>query len=134
MLAKAGDIPRFRRFAAQTTMHLTVVTAILAMAPPAGQNGQSTAPFFVQMVPFLLILGVFYLILILPQQKKAKEHANLLKSLKAGDKVVTSGGVVGVVVAVKEKTVSLRSADTKLEVLKSSVSEITERTGGSNGG
>ncbi|MHB8524378.1 MAG: preprotein translocase subunit YajC, partial [Limisphaerales bacterium] len=68
----------------------------------------------------------------LPQQRKAKEHTQLLKSLKAGDKVVTSGGVLGVVITVKDRSVSIRSADAKLEVLKSSVSEITERAAGAN--
>ena len=67
--------------------------------------------------------------LIRPQQKKAKEHATLLKSIRSGDRIVTSGGVVGVVITVKEKTVTLRSADTKLEVLKSAVSEVSERGG-----
>jgi preprotein translocase subunit YajC len=62
-------------------------------------------------------------------RKKAKEHAEMLKTIRPGDKVVTSGGVVATVVSVKEKTVAIRSADTKLEVLKSAVSEITERTG-----
>jgi preprotein translocase subunit YajC len=79
----------------------------------------------------LLTLGFFmvvmWLLMIRPQQKKAKEHASLLKTLKAGDKVVTSGGVLGVVVSVKDRTVALRSADTKLEVLKSAVTEIVER-------
>jgi preprotein translocase subunit YajC len=75
---------------------------------------------------------VFYFILIRPQQKKAKDHTILLKTLRSGDKIVTTGGVVGVVVTVKEKTVSIRSADTKMEVLKSAVTEITERSGESS--
>ncbi len=83
-----------------------------------------------QMVPLLLIMVVFYVILIRPQQRKAKEHEQLLKTLRPKDKVVTSGGVMGVIVSVQEKTVTLRSADTKLEVLKSAVSEITERAAG----
>lgn len=83
-----------------------------------------------QMVPLLLIMVVFYVILIRPQQRKAKEHQQLLKTLKPKDKVVTSGGVMGVIVSVQEKTVTIRSADTKLEVLKSAVSEITERAAG----
>ena len=53
----------------------------------------------------------------------------MLKAMKAGDKVVTTGGVVGTVVSVKDRTISLRSAETKLEVLKSAISEITERSG-----
>jgi preprotein translocase subunit YajC len=65
-----------------------------------------------------------------PQQKKAKEHERLLKTLKPKDKVVTSGGIMGIVVSVQERTVTIRSADTKLEVLKSAVSEITERAAG----
>ncbi|MBU6398799.1 MAG: preprotein translocase subunit YajC [Verrucomicrobia bacterium] len=114
-------------------MLVTCTPTLLGMAPPPGQSGQSTAPFWVQMVPFLVILVIFYLILILPQQKKAKEHAQLLKALKPGDKIVTSGGVIGVVISVKDKSLAIRSADAKLEVLKSSVSEVTERASGSNG-
>jgi len=79
------------------------------------------------MVPMVIMIVVFYLILIRPQQKKAREHSEMLKNLKPGDKVTTSGGLVGVVVSVKDRTVSLRSADTKIEVLKSAVNEITER-------
>ena len=79
-------------------------------------------------VPLVLIMVIFYIILIRPQQKKAKDHAALLKTLRPGDKVVTSGGILGVVISVKEKSISLRSADTKLEILKTAVSEITERT------
>lgn len=77
---------------------------------------------------------VFYLVLIRPQQKKAKEHAELLKNIRAGDKVTTSGGLVATVVGVKDRTVTLRSGDSKLEVLKSSVAEVTERGTGNGGG
>ena len=84
-----------------------------------------------QMVGTFAVMGVmFYFVLIRPQQKKAKDHALLLKALRPGDKIVTSGGILGVVVSVKDKTVAIRSADTKLEVLKSAVSEITERAPG----
>jgi len=53
----------------------------------------------------------------------------MMKTLKPGDKVTTSGGIIGTVVSVKDKSVSIRSVDTKFEVLKSAVSEITERGG-----
>ncbi len=98
----------------------------LAQQPAPGEKPNQTG----QLLSMLLTLGFFmvvmWLLMIRPQQKKAKEHATLLKALKAGDKVVTSGGIMGVVVSVKERTVSLRSADTKLEVLKSAVTEIVE--------
>ncbi len=86
-------------------------------------------PVWAQFVPMILVFVIFYLVLIRPQQRKAKEHEVLLKTIKPGDKVVVGGGIIGVVVAVKDKTVSLRSADAKIEVLKSAVSDITERAG-----
>lgn len=104
------------------------------MSSPSGQNGQPgqpAAPWYVQMFPFILMIVVFYFILIRPQQKKAKLHQELLKQIKGGDKVVTSSGIIGTVISVKERTVSLRSADTKLEVLKSAIAEVTERSGDS---
>ena len=81
------------------------------------------------MVPLVLLVVVFYFVLIRPQQKKAKEHQQLLKTVKPGDKVVTSGGILGVIITVKEKTVTLRSADAKFEITKSAIAEITERSG-----
>lgn len=112
-------------------MNLKIVTAILAQANLPSPT-QKPAPMWTNIVPLLLMVVVFYFILIRPQQKKAKDHTTLLKTLRSGDKIVTSGGVVGVVVTVKEKTVSIRSADTKMEVLKSAVTEITERSGESS--
>ena len=64
-----------------------------------------------------------------PQQKKQKAHAELLKTVRPGDKIVTSGGVIAVVITVKEKSLSVRSADAKFEITKSAVAEITERSG-----
>lgn len=111
-------------------MNLFLSQAVLALAPPSGAGGQSAMPVWAQLVPMLLVFVIFYMVLIRPQQKKAKEHETVLKTLKPGDKVITSGGLVGVIVSVKEKTVSLRCSDAKLEVLKSAVSDITERAGG----
>lgn len=54
------------------------------------------------------------------------------KALRAGDKIVTSSGIVGVVLSLKDKTLSIRSNDTKLEILKSAVAEVTERGGDSS--
>jgi preprotein translocase subunit YajC len=78
-------------------------------------------------LPFFLLIGViFYFILIRPQQQRAKQQAKLIANLKSGDKVVTSSGIIGVVITVKDRTVSLRSMDAKMEVTKSSVTEILE--------
>ena len=103
-----------------------VFIPLLAMGPPPGQ-GQTSAPAWVQFFPFILLIGVFFLIVILPQQRREKAHPGLLKTLKPGDKVVTSSGLCGTVVSVADARITLRSEDSKLEVLKSAVTEITER-------
>ena len=75
-------------------------------------------------LPFIVLIGAFYFILIRPQQKRAKEQKKMLEALKSGDEVVTAAGIVGTVITVKERTVSLRSGDAKFEVTKGSVTEI----------
>jgi preprotein translocase subunit YajC len=105
-------------------MNGIAVSVMLAQATAPDPRAQT-----LQLVGMLAIMGfMFYFAIFRPQQKKQKEHEKLMKSLKAGDKVIASGGLVGVIVSVKEKTVTLRSADAKLELLKSAVTDITERT------
>jgi preprotein translocase subunit YajC len=80
-----------------------------AMAPGQGQGGQqSPISFFVFMA---LLFAVFYFILIRPQQKRQKEHRQLLEKLKKGDKVVTNGGLHGIVVNVSDTVVTVEIAD-----------------------
>ena len=112
-------------------MTLSSVTPALGMGtPPQGQ--QSQAPAWTGLAPLVLLFVAFYFILLRPQQKKAKEHAEMLKTVKAGDRIITNGGVVAVVITVKEKTLNVRSADAKFEIIKSAVAEITERGGESS--
>ena len=81
------------------------------------------------LIPMALFFVMIYFLMIRPQSQQRKKQAQLLQTLKAGDKVVTSSGIVGNVISVKDKTVSLRSMDAKMEVTKSSVIEILERDG-----
>ena len=76
-----------------------------------------------------IMFVMLYFVLLRPQQKKAKQQENMLKTIKSGDKIVTNSGIVGVVISVKEKTLSIRSADAKFEITKGAVAEITERSG-----
>jgi preprotein translocase subunit YajC len=100
-------------------MHMNCSANMFALATPT--NGQPGMAF----LPMILLVVVFYFILIRPQQKRAKaQQAKLLSALKSGDRVVTSSGIIGTVITVKDKTVSLRSADAKFEVTKASVTEI----------
>ncbi len=104
------------------------LSPLLAFAPQT-QPGQQPPPAWTSVVPLVLLIVVFYFILIRPQQKRAKQQAELLKSVKPGDKVVTSGGILAVVVTVKDKSVTIRSADSKMEISKGAITEILERAG-----
>ena len=106
-------------------MHLNCFSGILAFATPPS-NGQPAQPAnpFMAFAPMILLVVVFYFILIRPQQQRAKQQKKLLEALKAGDKVITASGIVGTIVSVKDRTVSLRSADAKFEVTKASITEI----------
>jgi len=106
---------------------LNSVLTLFALAPQPQPGTQNTAPAWTSIVPFILLFVVMYLLLILPQQRKAKQHAAMLKSLKTGDRVITTSGIIGVVVSIRDNHVTLRSEDTKLELLKSSIQDITER-------
>jgi preprotein translocase subunit YajC len=108
-------------------MESIYLSAILAMGAPT-QPGQQPPPVWTSLVPLALLIVVFYFALIRPQQKKAKAQAQLLKSVRPGDKVVAAGGILGVVITVKDKTVSIRSGDSKMEVSKSSIGEILPRS------
>lgn len=83
---------------------------VYAMAPGQGQGGQQGSPY-----SFLIFMGllfaVFYFILIRPQQKRSKEHRQLLQNLKKGDKVVTTGGLQGTVVGLSDTVVTVEIAD-----------------------
>ena len=74
-----------------------------------------------QFIPLILIFVIFYFFLIRPQKKKVKEHKLMVESLKRGDKVVTSGGIVGTIERVidNEKVEVLISDDVKVEVIRS---------------
>ena len=80
-----------------------------------------------QFLPLVLLFFIFYFLIIRPQQKKQKEHTQMLAKLDKNDEVVTSGGVHATVVSVGEKTVMLRIADNvKIEIEKSSISQVTK--------
>lgn len=93
-------------------------------ATGTGQQGGPAGPVWLQFVPFIFLFLIMYVLLIRPQQKKAREHDELLKQLKIGDKVATNSGIIGVIVGMKDNKVSVRSADTKLEMLKGAISEV----------
>lgn len=103
----------------------------LAMGSPPGT--ESSAPVWVNIIPFVLIFAVFYLILIRPQQKQQKEHQKLLESLKSGDQVLLASGIYGIVAEIRDKDLLIKIADNvKVKVLRSSVTQVL--SGGKDGG
>ncbi len=79
------------------------------------------------LLPMLLIIGVFYVLLIRPQQKRQKELQQTIAQLKAGDRVVTTGGIIGTITTVRDTSFLIRSAEkTMLEIARSAVAGIDE--------
>ena len=101
---------------------------ILAMGGPPNPNQPPAVQFISSILPIALIFVVFYFMLIRPQQKKKKEMDKMITELKSGDKIVTSGGILGTVTNVKDKTVIIRIADNvKVEILRSAVQTVTQK-------
>ena len=96
--------------------------------PAASGSPNPNMTFLLQIAQFLPIIAIFYLLLIRPQQQQAKKLKAMLAALKKGDKVVTSGGLMGTIVGLDEQKAVLRVADdVKMEFLKSAiVSVVTE--------
>ncbi len=79
------------------------------------------------MAPFAIVMLVMYFLMIRPQQKKQKQHQEMMSTLKQGDEVVTSAGIIGRIAGLSEKVVTLEVSDNvKLRVLKSQVNQIVK--------
>src|SRR5690554_2849749 len=73
-------------------------------------------------LPFLVILAIFWFFLIRPQQKQQKEHKEMLDSLKAGDDIITIGGIKGKIIKIKDNNIKLRIApNVDINVIKNSI-------------
>lgn len=89
----------------------------------------SAAPSpILQFLPLVFLFFIFYFLLIRPQQKKQKDHANMIAKLEKNDEVITVGGVHATIVEVREKTIILRIADNvKIEIEKNSITEVKQK-------
>lgn len=101
-------------------MNLFGVSEAFAMAAPASQEGGR--PGYEGIIMLVIMFAIFYFLLIRPQQKRAKQHKELIDALKVGDSVVTAGGIHGKVSAVQDTVVMLEVATgVKVKVNRSSV-------------
>jgi preprotein translocase subunit YajC len=103
----------------------------IAMASPAGANGQSgqTSPGFT-IGWMVFMVAIFYFVMIRPQRRREKERKAMVESVKSGVRVLLTSGIIGEIASVKEKTLIVRIAEnTKIEILKSAVSQVLEEKG-----
>lgn len=83
---------------------------------------------FVQLLPFIAIIGVMYLLLIRPQQKRMKEHKEMVEGLKRGDEVVTQGGLIGKVAKVADEEITIELADgVKVRAVRQTIAAVRGR-------
>lgn len=85
-----------------------MIDVAYAMGAPGGSGGDTNA--LMGFLPMILIFAVFYLLLIRPQQKKAKEHKALLENLKKGDTIITQGGIYGKITSVSDQVLTVEIA------------------------
>jgi preprotein translocase subunit YajC len=103
------------------------VFSLLMGAPAGGAAASGPGGMISTFLPFILIIAIFYFLIIRPQSKKQKETQKMLAALKQGDKIVTIGGVHGVISTVRESSVVVKVDDnTKIEFSRSAISTIVE--------
>jgi preprotein translocase subunit YajC len=120
---------------AKSSLLITLLIAgtadmLYAMAgPPGGGAGQPQGPgaMFSSFLPLILIFVIFYFLLIRPQSKKAKEHKQMLENLKKGDKIMTNGGIHGIIDDMDGETLTLKigvGSDLKVKVSRGHIAAI----------
>jgi len=102
---------------------VTRILTILMMQPSGG--GDAGQGLMSTLLMFALIIGIFYFMILRPQQKRAKDRQKLLDALKKGDKVVTAGGMYGTIAGIEEKTVLVQVADNiKMKFERSAITSV----------
>jgi preprotein translocase subunit YajC len=93
-------------------------------------NGATQTNMLVQLIPFVVIFAIFYLLIILPARKKQKQHQNLIASLKGGERVITAGGVYGTVSRVMDDRFEIQvDTNTRIQIAKGSISGVVDPAG-----
>ena len=102
------------------------LTAAQQGAQPARPVPQGN--LMTMLLPFVLVFVIFYVLIILPQRKKQKKHQEMIENLKAGDRIITSGGIHGTVMGVQKDKIEVKiSANTKIEITKGAIGVILGR-------
>ncbi len=97
-----------------------LISTAYAMGANGGQTGQAGG--IAGFLPIIILFAIFYFLLIRPQQKKAKEHKEMIDNLKKGNRVVTSGGIFGTIISLDDTTIGLEIAEkVKIKVARSNI-------------
>lgn len=103
-----------------------MISTAYAMGTGGAAGGQG-AGGFASLIPIILMFVIFYFLLIRPQQKKSKEHREMISHLKKGDRIVTTGGLHGRVTATGEQTMTVEIADkVRVKISRGSVSQVIQ--------
>jgi len=98
------------------------MTPVLFPFVVAMAQGQSSQSLLVSMLPFVLMIGIFYVIVLMPMRKRQQKIQNFQSALKVGDKVITTSGIYGQVTKLDDKSVQVQIADkVRIEVARASI-------------
>lgn len=98
--------------------HLPISLFVLAMAQP----GQQSQGLLVQLIPFALMIGIFYLLVLMPMRKRQRKVQEFQEALKVGDRVITTSGIYGAITKLEEKSVQIQIADkVRIDVARASI-------------
>ena len=95
-----------------------MLPSLIAMAQP----GQSPQSMWIQMVPFALMIGIFYVLVLMPMRKRQRKVSEFQAALKVGDRVITTSGIYGSITKLEEKSVQVQIADkVRIDVARASI-------------
>jgi preprotein translocase subunit YajC len=107
-----------------------MIDTAFAMAPGGAPGGGGDMGGLLQILPLVLIFGVFYFLLIRPQQQKAKEHRKMIDELKKGDAIITQGGMFGKITNIADQVVTVEIADkVRVRVARSHIAGLASTPG-----
>ena len=104
-----------------------MISEAFAMGQAGGQGGQAGG--IAGFLPIIILFVIFYFLLIRPQQKKAKEHREMISNLKKGVRIITSGGIYGTIISIDDSTIGLEIAEKiKIKITRGNVAAVVSDT------
>jgi len=111
------------------TLTASVIAAMAVIHPAYAEGAAGSGSGFASLIPLILIMVIFSFLLIRPQQKKLKEHRNLVNELKKGDTILTGGGLYGKVIDVKDDVLKIEIADgVRVKVKRDTIAGLADIT------